>query len=97
MPTYFFTTRAPKHFVGSPDGAAAVVAWYESMGEYLMGRGDSNRTELLGNCGIDTDPIGHAVVTADCFEEAIVMAGGCPLLTRGGGIEVRELTTRTTR
>jgi hypothetical protein len=97
MPTYFFTPRAPKGFAGSPDGAAAVVAWYESMGEYLVGRGDPSRTERLGDCGRDTEPVGHAVVTADCFEEAVVMASRCPLLTRGGGIEVRELTRRTTR
>jgi hypothetical protein len=94
MSTFIFTHRAPKNFTGSPEGAAAVRAWFEHFGANLMARTDrALETSTLGNCSNDTDPFAYTLVTADSPEAAVALAREWPLLARGGGLEVRELTS----
>jgi hypothetical protein len=95
MPTFLLTQHAPKNFKGSPDPvatAAAVTAWFDLMGERLVARSNPAFVmNILGNCGADTEPFGYTLVTADDPYAALALAGGCPILAYGGGVEVREL------
>jgi hypothetical protein len=77
----------------SPAVAAAVTAWFEQLGPNLVARGNpANPSRQLGNCGAETESAGYQIVTAEDLEAAVAMAEGCPILMRGGGVEVRELT-----
>jgi hypothetical protein len=35
--------------------------------------------------------IGYSMVKAASYDEAVALAGGCPILTMGGNVEVREV------
>lgn len=35
---------------------------------------------------------GYSIIKADSYEEAIELAKGCPVLTMGGNVEVREIS-----
>lgn len=48
-------------------------------------------TTVLGVAGESTHVGGYSVVTADDREMAVSMAGRCPNIGRGGGVEVGEL------
>ena len=36
---------------------------------------------------------GYSLIKADNYEDAVAMAKGCPVLTTGGNVEVREIVT----
>jgi len=93
MPTYLITNRVPGDFTPSAGNFAAWTAWFESLGASLEDRGNpafDRRT--LGNCGPDTVLGGYTLLTAPGLEAAAALAAGHPLLTRGGGVEIGELT-----
>ncbi|OQP60673.1 transcription initiation protein [Niastella vici] len=35
---------------------------------------------------------GYSIIKANSYEEAIVLAKGCPVFTQGGNVEVREIS-----
>ena len=36
--------------------------------------------------------LGYSIVKADSFEEAVELSKGCPVLTFGGNVEIREIS-----
>jgi hypothetical protein len=94
MPTYLLTHHFPKGFQGSPETAAAAHAWFERLGPNLVSRTDRQfETRQIGNCGTAPELSAYKLLSTDTFEEAIALAEAWPLLARGGGIEVQELTS----
>src|SRR5262249_3808473 len=94
MPTYLLTHHFPRNFQGSPETAAAANAWFERLGANLVSRSDRRfETRRFGNCGTDPEPRAYELLPTDPLEEAIALAEAWPLLSRGGGVEVLELTS----
>lgn len=93
MPTYLITNRVPRDFRASAEAFAAWSAWFEKLGESLADRGNpAFKATSVGNCETGTALGGYTLVTADNFEAAVALAQDHPLLTRGGGVEIAELT-----
>jgi hypothetical protein len=93
MPTYLITNRVPAGFTGSAEAFAAWTAWFTELGDSLVDRGNpAFRRTMLGNGGPGTVLGGYTLISADSLEEAAALAAGHPLMTRGGGIEIGELT-----
>jgi uncharacterized protein YndB with AHSA1/START domain len=93
MPTYLITNRLPEGFTGSAEALAAWTAWFEGLGDHLADRGDPAFTRTaVGNCGLGTVLGGYTLVTAEGIAEAASLAADHPLLSRGGGVEIAELT-----
>jgi hypothetical protein len=94
MGTYLFAHHFPRGFQGSPETAAAAVAWFEQLAPNLAGRTDrSAEPRRLGDSGADPEATAFELVTADDLEAAAAQAAAWPLLARGGEIEVWALTT----
>lgn len=93
MPTYLITNRVPNDFTGSADASAAWTAWFDRLGDSLEDRGNPafDRT-TVGNCGPGTELGGYTLITADSLDAAVALATEHPLMARGGGVEVGELT-----
>jgi hypothetical protein len=86
MPTYLITNRVPEDLTGSPEVFAAFTAWFENLGPSLEDRGNPAFIRAaVGNCGAGTVLGGYTLITADGLEAAVALAGGHPLITRGGG------------
>jgi len=64
------------------------------MGVNLVGRGGNPtvQPQRLGNCGSGQAHLAYTLLSADDLEAAVAVAQAWPLLARGGGVEVRELT-----
>jgi hypothetical protein len=93
MPTFFLTHHFPNNFQTSPETAGAATAWFERLGANLVGRGNpAFETRRLGDCGTDVEQLAYTLISTDKLEAAVALAEAWPLLARGGGIEVRELT-----
>jgi hypothetical protein len=93
MPMYLLTHHFPKGFQTSPETAAAATAWFERLGSNLVGRGDPRvESRRLGNCATDPEIRAYALLSTASLEAALDLAGGWPLLARGGGVEVRALS-----
>jgi uncharacterized protein YndB with AHSA1/START domain len=93
MPTYLITNRAPDGFTPSPDAFAAWTAWFESLGSALADRGNpAFAGTTVGNCGPGTRLGGYTLIDAADLDAAMKLVADHPLLTRGGGVEVGELT-----
>src|SRR5258708_1497595 len=95
MTEFIFTHRFPNDFKSAPATAAAALAWFQQLGNSVVRRSAPTfETRKLGDCGTDTRPSAYTVVSAESAEAAVAMAGQWPLLEHGGGVEVRELTSR---
>jgi uncharacterized protein YndB with AHSA1/START domain len=93
VPTYLVTNRVPEDFRPSADAFAAWTAWFERLGESLVDRGNpAFEAVSVGNCGSGTALGGYTLVVADDLEAAVARAQDHPLLARGGGVEIAELT-----
>lgn len=93
MPTYLLTHHFPNNYKGSPEAAAAATAWFKHLGAHHMGGGNpAVATRTLGNCETDAGAFAYTLVAADNLDAAVALAEVWPLLARGGGVEVRELT-----
>ena len=98
MGTYLFVHHFPKGYQGSPETAAAAAAWFEQLSPNLAGRTTPTaEPRQLGDAGADPMPSAYEIITADDLEGAMALARAWPLVSRGGRIEVRELTTDTFR
>ena len=94
MGNYLFVHHFPKGFQGSPETAAAATAWFQQLEPNLAGRTPpAAEPRQFGDPGADPVPAAYEVITADDPETAMNLAKAWPLLSRGGRIEVRELTT----
>ncbi len=64
-------------------------AWFESLGGSRIDNGYGVlATRTLGRLGAGTRLGGYSVVTTEDIESAAALAGGCPALRLGGGVEV---------
>jgi hypothetical protein len=92
MSTFVFIYRAPENYTPSEDAIAQWSAWFESMADNVVDRG--NRVverSTLGSCAADTVLGGYSLISAEDLEAAVGLAKGCPILERDGGVEVGEL------
>jgi hypothetical protein len=93
MPTYLITNRLPDGFTSSPENFAAWRAWFDELGGSLVERGNPAFTRTaLGNCGAGTVLGGYTLISAADLAGAEALARTHPLLARGGGVEIGELT-----
>jgi hypothetical protein len=104
MPTFLLTHHFPENFQGTLETAAAATAWLESLEPHLLTarptprpNGPAFETRRLGTCGTEPAQLAHTLISADNLEAAAALAEGWPLLARGGGVEVRELTLKNSR
>src|SRR5215470_11725093 len=96
MATFLFMHHFPNGFRGSPETAAAAVAWFERLAPNLAGRTRLGaEAHQVGDPGADPVPEAYEVIAADDLEHAMTLAKAWPLVSRGGRIELRELTTET--
>jgi hypothetical protein len=98
MPTFLLTHHFPLNFQSSPETRAAAAAWFARLGVTLPQAGNPavDGARVLGDCG--TDPqrrLAYTLIATDYLESAIAIAEAWPQLTRGGGVEVRELPILT--
>jgi YCII-related domain len=95
MANYIFTYRPPKDSASAPseDAFAAWTAWFERISDSVVDRGAPvfERT-TLGGAPTDTVLGGYSLVRAEDLEAAVALAKGCPILERGGAVEVGVLT-----
>jgi hypothetical protein len=97
MPTFLLTHQFPRDFQVSPETAAAARAWFARLAVNLTGRSTPTfEARQLGHCANEAErPVAYTLICADDLEAAVALAQSWPLLARGGGVEVRELTVMT--
>ena len=94
MAKFLFTYRPPASYTpGEADTMEEWNAFFEGLGEHLtdMGHPVFERTALGSPAG-DTVLGGYSIVTAEDLEVAVTLAKACPILERGGGVEVGAIT-----
>lgn len=92
MASFVFTYRAPKQYApGAPQAVAEWKAFFDAMGEHLVNMG--NPVFERDTVGVTSDTVlgGYSLVDADDLDAAVAIAKSCPLVSRGGGVEVGEL------
>jgi hypothetical protein len=94
MPTYLLTHHFPRDFQSSPETATAARAWFARLGATMPEPGNpAIEPHRLGNCATDPERwLAYTLISAGNLAAAMAVAAAWPLLVRGGGIEVRELT-----
>jgi len=93
MAEFVFTYRMPKTYqIGDKATREAWQAWFASMGDDLLDIGKpAKAAETVGSCGNGTWLGGFSIIRANSAEEALEIAGRCPGLASGGGVEVGTL------
>jgi hypothetical protein len=94
MPSYLLVYRSPQEYQPEPEAMAAWQSWFGDISDSVVDIGQpvfGNR-RALGNDGCETLIRGYSVVSAADADAAAKLAQGCPLLARGGGVEIAELT-----
>ena len=92
MSTYLFTFRAPPQYAPSAETFDTWAAWQLRLGARLKDRGSPAFTAAaLGASPADTTLGGYSLIRAGSLDAAVTLARGCPLLARGGAVEVGEL------
>jgi YCII-related domain len=93
MAKFILTYRPANGYRPSEEAAAEWGAWFERIQGSVLDRGNPVfESSTLGNVAADTRLGGYSVVTAENLEAAVALAEGCPLLQRGGGVEVGVIT-----
>ena len=71
---------------------AAWGRWFEELGAAVVDHGNPvGRTEVVATSGTTAGTVtGYSVIAADSFDDAVKLAGGCPILPDGGSVEVAE-------
>jgi uncharacterized protein YndB with AHSA1/START domain len=93
MPIYLITNRVPDGFTPGPEASAAWTAWFDRLGDAVADRGSpAFAGTAAGHFGAGTTLGGYTLVTAASLDDALGLVADHPLLTRGGGVEVAELT-----
>jgi hypothetical protein len=94
MGSYLFVHHFPRGFQGSPETAAAATAWFQQLEPNLSGRTPPvTEPRQFGDPAAEPVPTAFEVINTDDLDRALDLAKAWPLLSRGGRIEVRELTT----
>ena len=98
MASYLFIHHFPTGYQGSPETAAAAAAWFEHLSPNLASRTlPTPEPHQLGDPRADPVPSAFEVITVDDLEGALALARAWPLVSRGGRIAVRQLTTKKFR
>ncbi|HEY7137346.1 MAG TPA: YciI family protein [Acidimicrobiia bacterium] len=94
MASFLFTYRAPTQYApGTPEAVAEWKAFFAAMGGHLVAMGEPVFTRETVGATNDTVLGGYSLVDADDLDAALAIAKDCPLVSRGGGVEVGELTS----
>ena len=89
VPKFLFSYRVPEDYQPGAETGKAWRAWFESLGSSRIDTGYGVlATRALGNLDAETRLGGYSVVTADDMDGAAALAGGCPALELGGGVEI---------
>jgi hypothetical protein len=98
MPTYLLSFRMPSDYASTPATRAGWSEFFGTISPHLEDIGNpifSRRS--VGATGAGTVLGGYSLITADSLEQAGALAAGCPLIDRGGGVDVGELAPLTRR
>jgi hypothetical protein len=89
VPKYLFSYRVPKDYQPGSETSKAWEAWFESLGSSRIDTGHGVlATRTLGKLDTETRLGGYSVVAAEDIDGAAALAGGCPALQLGGGVEI---------
>jgi hypothetical protein len=94
MPAYLFVYRSSREYQPDPGAAAAWQSWFGELSDSVVDIGNPvfGQRRALGDDGCETLIRGYSVVSAADVNAAAELAQGCPLLERGGAVEIAELT-----
>ena len=94
MPNFILTYHQPDGYVPGTD-ADTMAEWgrfFETIGRSVVELGQPVAARAtVGQTGEGTQLGGYSVVRADNLEAALALAGHCPSLSAGGGVQVGEL------
>lgn len=100
MPKYVLTYHGgsgmPETEAEQAEVMAAWGAWFEELGAAVVDGGNPvSQTVTIDPDGStrpggDNPITGYSLISADDMDGAVKMAGGCPVLTSGGTVEVAE-------
>ncbi len=98
MTNFLFAYRAPLDFgQGDPAAAEAWGTFFAGLGPHIEDAGNPIFSRgAVGQTGPDTIISGYSVINADSLDEALALAGDCPLIADRGGVEVGEITAMLT-
>jgi hypothetical protein len=96
VPQFIFSYRSAKSYDAAtdPEGLAAWTAFINDViaaSTVDPGWPVFEPAAVLGEAGPSTQLGGYVVITADDLQAAVSMAGHCPTIERGGGVEVGAL------
>jgi hypothetical protein len=69
---------------------AAWGAWFGELGESIVDGGAPFGASAAVGGDLTAQLTGYSVVDASSLDDAVAKAGGCPILTSGGTVEVYE-------
>ena len=94
MAKFLFSYRVPKDSTAGDSGTMeAWTAWFQELGPAILEPGNPTyEVNSLGSTPKDSRVGGYTVIQADDLESATTLAKGCPVLSRGGGVEVGLIT-----
>ena len=86
---FILALRAPEGYVASPSRTPDWTNWFERLEANLVDLGQPVvERSTVGNCGTGTVLRGYSLITTEDRETALLLAGECPLVSAGGGVEV---------
>lgn len=100
MPKYLFAYHGGKPPATKAEGDLVMQAWgawFGTLGTALADPGAPvGKSHMVSAAGSSAtggaNPVsGYSLVTAEDHEQAVAMAGGCPILAAGGSVEVAEV------
>lgn len=92
MTNYLFTFRGARDSGLEAETFDAWARWHLELGARLKDRGyPATLATAVGAPAAATAVHGYSVIRASSIDAAVDLAQGCPILSRGGGIEVAEL------
>jgi hypothetical protein len=89
MPKYVFSFRGRPDRATTAEEEAAWGRWFEEIGSSIADFGNRVGQAQVVGTGPSADTLtGYVVVNAESLEAAAALAGGCPGIRQGGGVEV---------
>src|ERR1700751_1880650 len=90
---FVFAYRMPKNYqMGDKATREAWQAWFASMGDLFPATAKpAKAAETVGRSGNATWLGGFSIIRANSAKEALEIAGRCPGVASGGGVEVGTL------
>src|SRR5579871_1149538 len=93
MPNYVFTYRTRDDYVPSDDTAKAWDSFFQGIGDHIVTLGNPTFTRRTLGADAGTTVLGgYSIIEAEDLDAAVALASACPTLSRGGGVEVGEIT-----